>query len=236
METSESPQKQTRFQLYANIFWIGLTITAVYLFAQFTGIESAREQVAEAGIWGPLTIILLKASTLVIAPLGGAPLYPIAGVAFGFWQGFLYTLIGDLLGTAIAFFIGRWFGRGIVQYLVTRPSMKLVDIILAYLGTTRGLIHARLVFFSFPEGVTYAAGLTDIPFWKFLAVLLPIGIVPAAIFVWSGDILSRYAATHPHLIPLGYIVGLALMGGGGYWFYRRAKKFSPDTPITMLGD
>lgn len=225
-------------EIRANIFWIILTIAAVYLFARFIDIDSVREQVVAAGIWGPLLIIFLKASTLVVAPLGGSPLYPIAGIVFGFWKGFLYTFIGDILGTTIAFFISRWFGHHIVQYFVTRLGMKLVDVILPYLGTTRGLIYARFIFFSFPEGVTYAAGLTTIPFWKFLAMMIPIGIGPAAFLVLSGDVLSRYIATRPYLITLLYILTFAIMGGGGYWFYRKAKKFSPDTPtpLTISGN
>ena len=222
-------------ELYANIFWIILTIVAVYFFARLLGIDSVRERIATAGVWGPLLIILLKASTLVVAPLGGSPLYPLAGIAFGFWNGFLYTLIGDIFGAAIAFFISRWFGRRVVQYFVTRPGMKLVDVILAYLGTTRGLIYARLIFFSFPEGVTYAAGLTTISFWKFLALMLPIGIGPHALMVWSGDALSRYI-TNPSVIVFWYILALVIMGGGGYLFYRKAKKFSPDTSLILSGD
>lgn len=235
MQPPQSSLKHEHSELYANIFWIALTIIVVYLFARFLGIDSVRERVAAAGMWGPLIIILLKASTLVIAPLGGSPLYPLAGVVFGFWKGFLYTFIGDILGAAIAFFISRWFGRRVVRYFITKPGMKLIDVILVYLGTTRGLIHARLIFFSFPEGVVYAAGLTDIPFWKFLVIMIPIGIGPHMLMVWSGDALSRYTM-NPLLITFWYILALAIMGGGGYWFYRKAKKFVPDIPLTVSGD
>lgn len=216
-------------ELLLNIVWIGLTIAAVYLFARVMGIDAMRERVARAGIWGPLIVIVLKASTLVIAPLGGSPLYPIAGAVFGFWLGFIYTFIGDLLGAAIAFHISRVFGRNIVRYFVTVPGMRVVDAILRYLGTTRGLLQARLIFFSFPEGVTYAAGLTQIPFWKFLVVVVPVGIVPHIALVAFGEALSRYAtALHPLVLVLGYAVTMSIMLGGGYWFYRRAQRYLPD--------
>ena len=209
-----------------NIAWFALTIAAIYLFARFLGVDEMRERISAAGVWGPSVIILLKASTLVIAPLGGSPLYPIAGVAFGFWKGFIYTFIGDLLGTAVAFHISRIFGRKIVQYFMTKPGMKIIDIILGYLGTPRGLIHARLVFFSFPEGVTYAAGLTAMPFWKFLVLLIPIGIWPAALLVAFGHLLSSYITAHPLLVAWGYLLIIGVMAGGGYWFYHKAKNNS----------
>src|SRR3990167_8172879 len=194
MKSPESVRQYKGCGLYTNIFWIILTIVAVYFFAHYIGIDSVRQRVTAAGVWGLVIVILLKASTLVVAPLGGSPLYPIAGVAFGFWYGFLYTFIGDILGAAIAFFISRWFGRRIVQYFVTRPGMKLLEVILGYLGTTRGLIYARLIFFSFPEGVVYAAGLTTIPFWKFLVLMIPIGIGPHIFMVWSDR--THLCATH----------------------------------------
>lgn len=107
-----------------NMLWLGLTIGAIYLFARFLGVDELRERIAAAGIWGPLIVILLKASTLVIAPLGGSPLYPIAGAAFGFWRGFIYTFLGDLLGTTIAFYISRVFGRKIVQILCYKAGYQ----------------------------------------------------------------------------------------------------------------
>lgn len=112
------------------------------------------------------------------------------------------------------------------KYFVTKPGIKVIDVILAYLETPRGLIHARLVFFSFPEGVTYAAGLTAIPFWKFLVLLVPIGIGPAALLVAFGHLLSAYITTHPFLIALGYLLTMGIMAGGGYWFYRKAQRSS----------
>ena len=215
-----------------NIFWLGITIVAVYMFARFMGIGAMRERVAASGIWGPLIVITLKASTLVLAPLGGSPLYPIAGAVFGFRLGFIYTFIGDLLGITIAFYISRIFGRKIVRYFVTGPGMHIVDAILRYLGTMRGLLQARLIFFSFPEGVTYAAGLTTIPFWKFLAVVVPVGILPHVALVAFGEALSRYAtALHPLALVSGYVVIVGIMAGGGYWFYHRAQKYMPEKTI-----
>lgn len=219
-------------EMILSILWLGITIAAVYMFARFMGIDAMRDRVAASGVWGPLIVIALKASTLIIAPLGGSPLYPIAGAVFGFWLGFAYTFIGDLLGAAMAFYISRIFGRKIVRYFVTGPGMKIIDAILRYLGTTRGLLQARLIFFSFPEGVTYAAGLTTIPFWKFLAVVVPIGLLPHIALVASGEALSRYAAAlHPLVLVLGYVVMVGIMVGGGYWLYRRAQNYVPEKTL-----
>lgn len=213
-------------EMVTNLIWLGLTVVAVYAFARFLGIDATRERIASAGLWGPFLVIALKASTLVLAPLGGSPLYPIAGALFGFLKGSLYTFIGDLLGASIAFYISRLFGRRIAAYFLTRPGMRAVDAILGYLGTTRGLIQARLIFFAFPEGVTYAAGLTRIPFWKFLAVVVPIGLVPHLLLVAFGEVVAAYIATYPALVFAGFAGATLITAGGGYWFYRKARARS----------
>ncbi len=232
----EKTKKYVRVQtqdIISNTLWLTITLIGIYLFVRILGIDDIRGRVALLGAWGPITIILLKASTLVVAPLGGGPLYPLAGAAFGFWWGFVLTFTGDIIGSAIAFYISRIWGRSVVQYLVTKPGMRVVDAILSYISTTRGLIYARLIFFSFPEGVTYAAGLTPIPFWKFLALMVPIGVGPAALLVAFGDIFSFYRTTHPTVIALIYLASIALMVGGGYWLYRQAQQRVSETHSTI---
>ncbi|MFY9463070.1 MAG: VTT domain-containing protein [Candidatus Sungiibacteriota bacterium] len=216
-------------EMLLNIVLLGLAIAGVYWFVRVMDVGAMRDHVAQAGILGPLVMIVLKACTLVIAPLGGSPLYPIAGAAFGFWLGFAYTFIGDLLGTAIAFYISRVWGRKIVRYFVTSSGMRVINAILRHLGTTRGLLQARLIFFGFPEGVTYAAGLTDISFWKFFVVFVPVGIAPNIVLVAFGEVLLRYAtALHPIVLVTGYLASIGIMAGGGYWFYRRAQRLTPS--------
>ena len=92
-------------------FWgIGLTLVAIITLALFVDIGSLRIWVEGAGVWAPLVFIILKVSTIVIAPLSGSPLYPLVGLLFGFWPGILYVALGDFIGYTTTFFIGRKLG------------------------------------------------------------------------------------------------------------------------------
>lgn len=41
--------------------------------------------------------------------------YPVAGLAFGFWTGFVWSIAGTIMGAYSAFIYARWAGRGFVE-------------------------------------------------------------------------------------------------------------------------
>ncbi|MEK7502928.1 MAG: VTT domain-containing protein [Patescibacteria group bacterium] len=218
----EEAHKISKSEILRNIFILILVIAAIYGFSIFLGIENIREKVEGAGVFGPLFLIVLKALTLIIAPLSGSPLYPISGALFGFTKGFIYMTIGDVLGTSISFYISRIFGRKVAEYFVTKYGMKAVDDVLKHLGTKRGMLRARLIFFGFQEAVAYAAGLTSISFWWFLLIHNSVNIVPHAILVALGDSLAyKLDGT---VILLGGVVVFLLTLLGSWWFFKKSKE------------
>ena len=199
-----------------------MILGAVYLFARFIGFENIHDKVERLGAFGPALLITLKASTLVFAPLGGSPLYPISGALFGFWKGLLYMVSGDVLGAVISFYISRRLGKRIAEYFLSKPGMKVAESMLQYLGTFKGLAQARLFVLGFPEAVNYAAGLTKIPFVQFLTITIAIDSLRAVIGVALGDFLLGNTKT-PAVFLVG--VGMSMMTlVGGWWFYRQAKN------------
>src|SRR3989344_4048792 len=112
----EEAHKISKSEILRNVFILILAVAAIYGFSIFLGIENIRDRVEDAGIFGPLFLIVLKALTLIIAPLSGTPLYPISGALFGFTKGFIYMTIGDILGTSVSFYISRIFGRKVAEY------------------------------------------------------------------------------------------------------------------------
>src|SRR3989344_7233504 len=97
----------SRKELIKNIVWIALVLLIFYISIRIIGTDNLKEKVEAVGIFGPIILIALKASTVVFAPLGGAPIYLAAGTIFGFFKGTLYILIGDFLGFTISFHISR---------------------------------------------------------------------------------------------------------------------------------
>src|SRR3990167_733584 len=134
-----------------NLMGIGLTILVIIAVAYFVDLSTLRTWVEGVGIWGPLVFILLKISTVVVAPLSGSPLYPLAGLIFGFWPGILYIAVGDFLAHTTTFYISRIFGQRIVFKLLSGNEEGIVARIVDHIGDTRGFFQACLTCFALPE-------------------------------------------------------------------------------------
>lgn len=172
-----------------SLLFIAIAIGVAYWVTVKVGIDDVRATVAQAGVYAPLIIILLKATTIVVVPLGGTPLYPIAGALFGFWQGFGITLIGDVLGSTICFYLSRFWGNAIVRFFVPQNQVAIVEQLRARMGERKNFVKAKLFFIGFPELFAYAAGLTSVPFLFFIIVHNGIHAFGAAMLVAFGEVL-----------------------------------------------
>ncbi len=188
---------------FANLFFLAITLGAIYFFAVYLGIDNLREKVLHAGIFAPLLVVLLKATTIVIVPLGGTPIYPIAGALFGFWKGFALTLAGDALGASIAFYLSRILGQRILGYVMGKAHTPTVLRLIEQFGDTKQFIKARIYFAGFPELFAYASGLTRVSFLLFLPVYMSVMALYSLLLVAFGDLLLSG--------NLFFILGLGLL-------------------------
>ncbi len=214
--------QMSRRELAQNVFWLVVVLAAVYGFARLVGFDHIEERVALLGIFGPVLLALLKASTLVFAPLGGAPLYPIAGALFGFTKGLAIMTVGDIVGASVAFWISRRFGARIATYFLSKPGMRAAEEVLRYIGTTKGIVQARIFFAGFPEAVHYAAGLTTIAYPRYMLINIGIGLVPTAVLVALGRVLVE--RTNAGALIAASLAAAALGLGGAWWLVRQARE------------
>lgn len=189
----------------------------LYLITRIATIDDIRAYIEQAGVWAPLILIAAKISTIVVAPLSGSPLYPLAGALFGFWWGTVYLVIGDMLGAAIAFWLVRYFGAGFVHRMLGSESSLLARA-LKMMSTTRGFFIARLCFLSFPEMTAFAAGLTRIRFLPFILIQTAVGIVPTMLMTSIGSLLTVENTTL--VFALMFLAGGAISGVSMLIFYR----------------
>ncbi|MEK9184299.1 MAG: VTT domain-containing protein [Patescibacteria group bacterium] len=200
-----------------------VTIGALVLIAFFVDMEALKAYVLASGPFAPLVFILLKASTVIIAPLSGAPLYPIVGLFFGFWPGFLYVLIGDFLGYTGAFFLARKFGYPFVRKMIAGNEHGLLSRVVSHVGTVKGFIHMCLTCFALPELISYGTGLSRLPYPIFISVLLPLSAVMSATLVLFGSLLDFSEGSL--LITIGMpLVGGVIIAIGGYLFLRGVNE------------
>lgn len=206
-----------------NFVGVGLTILIIILLSLFIDIGSLQTWVGKAGIWGPLVFVMLKISTIVIAPLSGAPLYPLAGLLFGFWPGLAYVALGDFLGHSMAFSISRIFGKKLVLKLISNKESGLLARVVDHISGTKGFLQACLIFFAIPEILSYAAGLSRIPYLKFIGILWPLLIILTAVLVYFGSILEPEAKS----VLIGFalpLAGVVAILGGGFFFVKAMRK------------
>ena len=176
-------KKQLRRHILLGSILIGV-IALAYLVLHRTGtislfMDSDRlhEVIENAGNLGPLVIIGFFVIAVVINPLPSAPVALAAGFAYGHTWGTLYVIIGSVSGAFIAFIIARLLGHDILyKWFGERLKMGL-------LGSQWGLagmiaVFRLLPFISF-DIVSYAAGLTNITWWRFL-LATTVGIIPAS--------------------------------------------------------
>jgi uncharacterized membrane protein YdjX (TVP38/TMEM64 family) len=94
--------------------------------------------------------------------------------------------------------------------------------VLEYLNSWRGLIEARIFFSALPEAVAYAAGLSKLPFLKFIVVQMGLAIPTIALMVYFGSLL--HLSDNP--LIMGGVLGLGaiLMLVGGSLFLLQVKR------------
>jgi len=213
--------------VWKNIVGLAVTVALLALLFWYFDIELIREQIERAGVYGALFFVIAKASTIVIAPLSGSPLYPLAGALFGFWKGVLLLVLGDTLGGVVAFILARIFGRPLVTWMIGKDE-GLFNRALGLMGTVRGYVVARFCFISMPEFASYGAGLTPLPFVTFFVIYTSIGALPSILFAWIGNALGDSGnGALISLIPLltAFIAGMSMLVF--FWYLHRESKKEP---------
>lgn len=143
--------------------------------AVITNEGAIHDEVVRLGAWGPLIIIFLMMSAILISPIPSAPIALGAGAAYGHGWGTLYVLLGAEAGALAAFGIARLVGHDTVQrWFGGRLGAGM-------LGSQNALmlivfVSRALPFMSF-DMVSYAAGLTVISAWRFAIATLA-GVAP----------------------------------------------------------
>ncbi len=162
------------------IFAISYYIILKYnLISKFNSAEKIQAFLSKYGAYAGLIYILIQFLQVTIIPVPAA-ITTVAGVAlFGFWQTFLYSIIGIMCGSMFAFFLGRRFGVKLIIWLCGQSVYE------KYTKLTKGkdkiVLTMMFLFPFFPDDLLcIAAGITDMKYWEFFVIMLftrPINIL-----------------------------------------------------------
>lgn len=160
-----------------------------------------KEMITSFGPYSPLIYILLQLSQVVATPIPGGAVEFLGGYLFGVKAGLLYSMIGSIVGSWLAFSMARLLKRWVVEKFVSPKTMKKFD----YLTGHEGVILSFLLFLipGFPkDALCYILGLTPMHLGIFL-MISTIGRIPGT---WMATLQGAKAFEHQYklfLILLG---------------------------------
>lgn len=211
----------------AALYWILLETGAL---ATLTNKDALREWVDQLGYWGPLGIIALMITAIVLSPIPSAPIAMVAGAAYGSLWGTVLVVIGAEAGALIAFAIARSLGyETIYHWRRVRPVLEWLSKDRSQ-GTLMIIIFAsRLVPFISFDAVSYATGLTPLAFWRFVVATLA-GVIPTAYLIttFGGVLIATESGAVTIVLILISSVTLLPFVGKLLWARRRRRKDNED--------
>ena len=114
----------------------------------------------QAGFWAPLVFILVYAAAVCMF-VPGSVVTALGAALFGPYWGFLYVYAGAMIGSSVAFWIGRTLGREFAASLIGDRLKKYDE------GVERNgfatVLYLRLIYFPFTP-MNFGMGLTKVKF------------------------------------------------------------------------
>jgi len=179
-----SPQARRRAVVHVLVLSLLFVGTAVLLrrhVAFLTDADAARAYVRSFGVWAPLALIGLQALQIVLAPIPGQVLGAVGGYLFGPWWGTFYNMIGVTIGSTVAFWLSRRFGRAYVERTIDADALATFDATIERRGPLGFLVLFLIP--GLPDDVLcFGAGLTPIPIRTLVAIAI-VGRTPAFFLV-----------------------------------------------------
>ena len=116
------------------------------------------------GLWAPLMFVLIYVVGVCLF-LPGTLLTALGAAIFGPYWGFLYVWTGAMIGSGLAFLIGRYLGRDFAASLIGDKLKRFDDAIERNGFAT--VLYLRLMYFPFTP-MNFGMGLTKVRFSDYL--------------------------------------------------------------------
>ena len=147
--------------------------------------ESLEAYLERTGTWMSILFITLQFLQVVILPIPSTVTVLAGSALFGPLRGSIYSLIGIVLGSLTAFFVGRYAGYRVVAWLIGKDTLE--KWLKKVKGKDKLLLSAMFLLPVFPDDVLcFVAGLSSMSVWLFLVVILVSRVL--AIFTTSYSI------------------------------------------------
>jgi len=201
-------------KITALLFWVGL-VALYQWYAASNGLSPLQvvQQLLDFmknGVWGVLIYIVLYAvRPLILFP--STVLTLAGGFVFGPILGVLYTIVASNISSTIAFYVGHFFGEGLLKDdgsdgWIQRYARRMRE------NSFETVMTMRFIFLPY-DAVSYLAGFLKIKYWAFI-LATALGSIPGTIaFVGFGASVESFDGAIPQLNPvtLGFSVAIFIV-------------------------
>ncbi len=180
---------KNNFKKYTSLTLIMLSLLVIiFFFMRQDTFQLFRQAVQDNLAWGVIVYISLEMVSIVVVPVTTIVLIPLAVDFFGPFLAAIYSIIGWLMGGALAFSLARNLGRPIIEKFF---NVKDVGKYRKYISEDIGFWTVVLLRLLLPVDIlSYALGLFSVISFRRYMLATLIGITPFAfIFTYTGQAL-----------------------------------------------
>lgn len=188
--------------------FISICLLVVYLLKvtgfwnKIDSVESLRNYISGFGIYAVIVFILMQIFQVVVLPIPGVVAIGTGVALFGPFKGGVYSLIGIMLGTFIAYFIGRKLGYKVATFVAGKDNIdKGLELIK---GKDKAVLTLMFLLPFFPDDILcFVSGLSSMSVRYFV------------IMVTISRIISTFTTAYSvngNLIPYDTVGGLIVWG------------------------
>ena len=233
--------KEVVYKLCITVYVCGIFFALCFYILIETGfLEVLRDEgsfenyLQRAGSYMTALFISLQFLQVVVLPIPSTVTVAAGTALFGPLRGSLYSLAGIVLGSLVAFLIGRYAGLRVAYWLVGRETldkwMKKIK------GKDKLLLTAMFLLPVFPDDVLcFVAGFSSMSVWYFLAVI----VISRVLAIFTTSYLVALIPFNTWWGILIWIVLIVLVGILFVVLYKKSdailgwfeKKFHRETRI-----
>ncbi|OGM32942.1 hypothetical protein A2803_05100 [Candidatus Woesebacteria bacterium RIFCSPHIGHO2_01_FULL_44_21] len=183
---SSKKKRLVKLVLLILFFLLLISTPALFLKEGFNS-DNIRSFVTSFGILAPVVLIAVISSTNVIPPLAVTPFWIASIILFGSWMGFIYSFLGNLVGSSLNFYIAGIWGRPAVERLAGKSALTKIDK-LPNITKPMTVFILKLVGGAATDYISYGSGLSKI---KFKGYLLASGLSVLPMMIIGFSLIAK---------------------------------------------
>ena len=172
------------------VYMIYFALVKTNILEQITSFEDLRQLILSFGGWGIFTYIVINLLQCIVIPVPTTLTVLVGTAIYGPFTAFFYATIGVILGSSIAFLIGRYCSRPVINWIFGKDKIEKYQNLLNRRAEL--ILFLTLTLPLFPDDlICIMAGISDIKYYKFLLIsVFARGVGLATIsFFGSGKII-----------------------------------------------